>query len=474
MSAGPESGAARPSRRELLRGAVLAGLCPPALSACVGNPGPAPRAPASGATSAANPLGLVEDGPLEVWIFDGGLGDGYARTIHEPLVASRFPRLGIRHNATKEIAKTLQPRFAGGDPPEVVDNSGAGAMEFGALVQDGQLTDLTPLYDAPSWDDPAVTVRETVDPVAIELGSYDGRPYVMNYTNTVWGIWYSRSLFEAEGWQVPRTWARFLELCESIKRSGGIAPFTYAGRHPQYIYEAILTLAAKIGGRQVLRDIDNLEEGAWRAEPVRQAAAAFAEIGAKYLLQGTAGLDHVQTQTAQNRGRVAMLPCGSWLENEQRGSAPEGFGYAMFPLPDFGPSDAMPYGTLHAQPGEEYIVPAGSANPRAGLEYLRAMLSRQAAGRFTEAVSTLTVVKGASEGRVLGQGLRSASAALVAAGENVVSFLFRKWYSELHDEVAAVSGQLMNGGLTVEQWVDRAQRKADMLRADPSVRKFTR
>ncbi|MEV7908663.1 extracellular solute-binding protein, partial [Streptomyces anulatus] len=287
------------------------------------------------------------------------------------------------------------------------------------------------------------------------------------------GSWYSRRLFDAEGWRPPRTWAQFLDLCESVKRSG-IAPFTYAGTHPHYVYEAILTLAAKIGGREVLRDIDNLGEGAWRAEPVRQAAAAFAEIGAKYLLQGTAGLDHVQTQTAQNRGRVAMLPCGSWLENEQRGSAPDGFGYAMFPLPGFGPSDAMPYGTLHAQPGEEYIVPAGSANPGAGLEYLRAMLSRKAAGRFTEAVSTLTVVKGASEGHVLGQGLRSASAALAAAGGNVVSFLFRKWYAELHDEVAAASGQLMSGGLTADQWADRAQRKADALRADPSVRKFTR
>ncbi|WP_271222681.1 N-acetylglucosamine/diacetylchitobiose ABC transporter substrate-binding protein [Streptosporangium carneum] len=468
-------GAAGLSRRELLRGAVLAGLCPPALSACAGpwGRGGAPAAPVRGATSAANPLGLVEDGPLEVWIFDGGLGDGYARTIHEPLVAGRFPRLRIRHNATKEIAKALQPRFAGGDPPELVNNSGANAMEFGALVQDGRLTDLTPLYDAPSWDDPSVTVRETVDAAAIELGSYDGRPYVMNYATTVWGIWYSRALFEARGWRPPRTWAQFLALCETVGKSG-TAPFTYAGTHPQYICEAILTLAAKIGGREVLRRIDNLEEGAWLAEPVRQAAEAFAEIGAKHLLQGTAGLDHVQTQTAQNRGRVAMLPCGSWLENEQRGAAPAGFDYAMFPLPDFGPSDAMPYGTLHAQPGEEYIVPAGSANPRAGLEYMRAMLSRRAAGRFTEAVSTLTVVKGASEGHVRGPGLRSASTALAEAGEHVVSFLFRKWYAELHDEVAAVSGRLMNGGLTVGQWAERAQRRADAIRNDSSVRKFTR
>ncbi|GAA3165295.1 N-acetylglucosamine/diacetylchitobiose ABC transporter substrate-binding protein [Planomonospora alba] len=466
-----------PSRRELLRSAVLAGIALPVLSACAtpgGGDGGASAAPAPGATSAANPLGLAEDRPLEIWIFDGGFGDAYAREIHQPLLKSRYPKLEIKHNTTKEVAKTLQPRFAGGNPPEFINNSGANAMDFGALVQDGQLADLTPLYDAPSWDDPNVKVRDTIDPAAIELGVYDGTPYVLNYANTVWGIWYSAKLFEENGWQPPKTWQEFLALCETIKKSGKTAPFTYAGKHPFYIYEAILTLAAKIGGKEVLRNIDNLEDGAWKAEPVRQAAEAFAEIGAKYLLQGTAGLDHVQTQTAHNNGQVAMLPCGSWLENEQKDTTPADFGYALFPLPDFTSSDAMPYGTLHVQPGEEYVVSAKSANPRAGLEYMRAMLSKKAAGEFMEKVSTLTVVKGAGEGRTLSPGLKSASDALAAAGDNAVWFLFRKWYAELHDEVAAASGQLMNGKLTAEAWAERAQKKADSIKNDSSVKKFKR
>ncbi|AWS41338.1 N-acetylglucosamine/diacetylchitobiose ABC transporter substrate-binding protein [Streptosporangium sp. 'caverna'] len=465
------------SRRELLRSAVLAGIALPVLSSCaspVSNSGGASSAPAAGATSAANPLGFATDKPLEIWVFDGGFGDGYAKDIHEPLIKAKHPTLEIKHNATKEVAKTLQPRFAGGNPPEFINNSGANAMDFGALVQDGQLADLTPLYDAPSWDDPAVKVRDTIDPAAIAFGTYDGKPYVLNYANTVWGIWYSQKLFDDEGWQVPKTWAEFTALCETIKKAGKTAPFTYAGKHPFYIYEAILTLAAKIGGKDVLKNIDNLEDGAWKAEPVKQAATAFAELGAKYLLQGTAGLDHIQTQTAQNKGEVAMLPCGSWLENEQKDSTPADFGYAVFPLPDFGPSDALPYGTMHIQPGEEYVVPAKSANPRAGLEYMRAMLSKEGAGKFMELVSTLTVVKGAGEGQTLKPGLKSASTALTAAGDNAVWFLFRKWYVDMHDEVAAASGQLMSGKLTVDEWTDRAQKKADSIKSDSSVKKFTR
>ncbi|MFC7386003.1 N-acetylglucosamine/diacetylchitobiose ABC transporter substrate-binding protein [Sphaerisporangium rhizosphaerae] len=469
------------TRRELLRSAALAGLLIPAagtLSACAtpaGGGGPSSSAPqATGPTSAANPLGLAEDKPFEVVIFDGGYGDAYARTIHEPLFKTKHPKVEIKHTATKEIAKTLQPRFAGGNPPEFVNNSGDNSMDFGALAQDGQLQDLSPLLDAPSWDDPNVKVRDTILPSAIELGTYDGKYCVLEYANTVWGIWYSKKLFDDNGWQVPKTWEEFTALCEQIKKSGKCAPFTYAGKHPFYIYETILTLAAKIGGVEVLKNIDNLADGAWKAEPVAKAAGAFAEIGAKYLLQGTEGLDHIQTQTAHNKYQVAMLPCGSWLENEQKDSTPADFHYAMFPLPSFSGSDALPYGTVHSRPGEEYFVAARSANPRAGMEYMRAMLSKEGAGRFSELLSTLTVVKGASQGRKLTPGLEAAATALQNAGANTTYFRFRQWYQPLHDEVAAATGQLMAGRLKVGEWADRCQKKADEIKGDSSVKKFTR
>ncbi|GGL05760.1 carbohydrate ABC transporter, N-acetylglucosamine/diacetylchitobiose-binding protein [Sphaerisporangium melleum] len=467
------------TRRELLRSAALAGLLLPAagaLSACAtpagGGPSSAPMA--TGPTSAANPLGIPADKPFEVVIFDGGYGDAYARQIHEPLFTGRHPGVQIKHTATKEIAKTLQPRFAGGDPPEFVNNSGDNSMDFGALAQDGQLQDLGELLDAPSWDDPAVKVRDTILPAAIELGTYDGTYCVLEYASTVWGIWYSQKLFDDNGWQVPKTWDEFTALCETIKKSGRCAPFTYAGKHPFYIYETILTLAAKIGGVDVLKNIDNLAEGAWKAGPLTQAAEAFAEIGAKYLLQGTQGLDHIQTQTVHNKYQVAMLPCGSWLENEQKDSTPDGFGYAMFPLPSFSGSDALPYGTVHSRPGEEYFVAARSANPRAAMEYMRAMLSKEGAGRFSETLSTLTVVKGAAEGRTLTPGLRAAATALKNAGTNTTYFRFRQWYQPLHDEVAAATGQLMAGRLKPGEWADRCQKKADEIRNDSSVKKFTR
>ncbi|MEU8103408.1 N-acetylglucosamine/diacetylchitobiose ABC transporter substrate-binding protein [Nonomuraea muscovyensis] len=467
-------GPSRLSRRELLRGAALMPVAG-ALAACAT---PASKAPAQSAapvaTSAANPFGVAADRPLEVWIFDGGFGDAYAKDIHQPLFKVKYPKVEVKHNSTKEITKVLQPRFAGGNPPDVIDNSGAGAMDMGALAQDGQLQDLGPLLDAPSWDDPNTKVRDTLDPAVIDFGTYDGTFHVLGYVNYIHGIWYSQKVFRDNGWQVPKTWDEFVKLCETIKKSGKMAPFTYAGKHPQYLYEPLMTMAAKIGGKEVLVNLDNLEDGAWTAEPMRQSATAWAEIGAKYLMEGTAGLDHVQTQTAQNKYKVAMLPSGSWLENEQKTTTPADFEYGMFPIPDFTSSDKLPYGTLHSRPGETFLVPAKAANPQGGTEYLRAMLSKKAAGDFSELVRTVSVVKGAGEGRPLSPGAKSATAALAAAGDNTVYFRWRNWYAQLHDEAVAATGELMSGGLTPEKYLERLQKKADEIKGDSSIKKYRR
>ncbi|MGP3920170.1 N-acetylglucosamine/diacetylchitobiose ABC transporter substrate-binding protein [Nonomuraea sp. 10N515B] len=463
------------SRRELLRGAALVPVAG-ALAACA-TPASQPTATASSApaaTSAANPFGVAADKPLEVWIFDGGFGQDYAKNIHQPLFKTKYPNVEIKHNATKEITKVLQPRFAGGNPPDVIDNSGANAMDFGALAQDGQLQDLTPLLDAPSWDDPNVKIRDTLDQAVVEIGTYDGKFSVLGYVNYIFGIWYSQKVFRDNGWEVPKTWDEFLALNDTIKKSGKMAPFTYAGKFPQYLYEPLLTMAAKIGGNEVLVNIDNLEDGAWTSEPMKTSATAWAEIGAKYLMEGTAGLDHVQTQTAQNKYKVAMLPSGSWLENEQKTTTPADFEYGMFPIPDFTSSDKLPYGTLHTSPGENFIVPSKSANPQGGMEYLRAMLSKKAAGEFSEMVKTVSVVKGAGEGRQLSPGASSASKAVTDAGSNTVTYRWQTWYAQLKDEAIAATGQLMTGGLKPEAYLERLQKKADEIKNDSSIKKYKR
>lgn len=93
----------------------------------------------------------------------------------------------------------------------------------------------------------------------------------MNYVYTVWGIWYSSSLFEQKGWEYPKTWDDMMTLCAKIKKTT-MAPWTFQGKYPSYILNPILSSAAKMGGLDVLKNIDNLEPGAWSQDRSRSSA----------------------------------------------------------------------------------------------------------------------------------------------------------------------------------------------------------
>ncbi|MGH3741510.1 MAG: N-acetylglucosamine/diacetylchitobiose ABC transporter substrate-binding protein, partial [Micromonosporaceae bacterium] len=324
------------TRRSVLRRAAVAGLAAGplggVLAGCATAGGGSEEAE-RGEKSAKNPLGVPDDKQLEVVIFDGGFTDKYATDIHEPLYKKAFPKAKIKHTGTEEIAKTLQSRFASKNPPDVVNNSGANQLNPGKLASEDALFDLTELFDAPSVDDPKVKVRDTLIPGTIEVGEFGGKPHQLNYAYTVFGIWYSKSLFEKRGWEFPKTWDEMISLCKEIKKSG-MAPWTYQGKHPRYMNWPLLSMATKLAGDDILVAIDNLEPGAWGHEAIVESATRLYELKKQgFILKGTEGMDHVQAQTAWCKGDAAFVPCGSWLENEQKDVTPEGFEMAVAPDP---------------------------------------------------------------------------------------------------------------------------------------------
>lgn len=468
------------TRRALLQRAAAAGLlATPAaglLSACVGGGGDDDESNQDTGTekSAENPLGVDAKAPLEIVIFNGGYGEKYATDIHEPLYKKKYPEAQIKHSATQQISATLQPRFASGSPPDFVNNSGTNFLDFGALIGDGQLQDLTELFDAPSVDDPNKKVRDTLIAGTVDSGVFNGKPYVLNYVFTVYGLWYSDKLFKDKGWTAPTTWSDFTSLLDTIKKAG-IIPYAYAGKNaPYYQYRVILTTAAKIGGPDVLKNIDNLADGAWTADPVRQAAEMWAEIGAKYMDKSHEGLIHTEVQLQQNQGKVAFFPSGSWLENEQAKSTPPGFNYAVMPEPSATASDALPAKALFATAGEPYFVSAKGKNPRGAMEYMRLMLSMEGAKGFVNLNKSLTAVVGSAEGAELSPGLKSANDVLNAAGSDVFAYRFPDWYKELDTELRTATNALMFGRESAAQFTARMQKKADAIKADSSVTKFSR
>jgi N-acetylglucosamine transport system substrate-binding protein len=461
------------TRRTLFKTAAVGAVATSALAGCAMGGG-SKTEDAKGDANATNPLGVKDDAPLEVVIFNGGFGEDYAKA-HEALYKEKYPKAEIKHSSTQEISKTLQPRFVDGSPPDVIDNSGSGQIDFNGLVSQNAIADLQPLLDAPSIDDPKVKVRDTLVNGVLPVGTYDGKTMVLNYAYTVYGIWYSEKLFTERGWQYPKTWDEMISLCRTIK-AAGMSPWTYQGKHPRYMSWLILSAAAKLGGTDVLLAIDNLEPNAWKHEAVKTAVEAYRQLVVeKFILPGSEGLDHIQSQTEWCKGKAAFISCGSWLENEQKSVTPPDFKMAVGPTPSLSTSDKLPFTAVRGTGSEPFIVPTKAKNVRGGMEYLRIMLSKKAAADFSQKVSSLTAVKGASDGINLTPGLASAVKVLGASGDKTFNYVYNSFYRKLERYlVDAACGDLFTGRISAEEWCNRCQQSADEIAKDDTIKKYKR
>ncbi|MEU5874537.1 N-acetylglucosamine/diacetylchitobiose ABC transporter substrate-binding protein [Glycomyces sp. NPDC047369] len=452
------------NRRNLL-GATAAGLAASSLGACATSGSDDDAEEVTVGDDAENPFGVDGSAPLDVVIFDGGFGNEYA-VAHQAIYNEAFPDAEITHLATQAIAETQQPRFAEGKPADVLDNSGAQQIPMDSLVSDGELAELTPLLDAPSYDDPAVTVRDTLRDGVLTSGTFNGEVYALNYVFSAWTVWYDAKLFRDQGWTPPTTWEEMLALCPTIKEAG-IAPWTYAGQHPVYLYDLLLILAGRHGGVEVVKAIDELEPDAWRNESVVKAAEALAALYTEgYILEGTPGIDHIQSQTAFNERRAAFIPCGSWLPNEQASIAPADFEYMPMGVPPF--EGSVQPGLISAGGDEPFVVPKNAANLAGAYEYLRIMLSKEGAQIFGDTVQAATIVKGVE----LDNPAAKATDALVSNPDDLFQPQFRFWYTKMNEEVRPALGSLLSGESTAAEFIDRMQTVADETAADDTIDKF--
>src|SRR5690606_8525812 len=109
------------------------------------------------AQDAANPFGLADGSTVDAVIFNGGHGIDYAEFAAN-LMQQNHPNVTVKVSPSTQIAQELQPRFLGGNPPDLIDNSGAQSIGFSAIID--QLEDMNSVLDAPSLE--GVTIRDTL------------------------------------------------------------------------------------------------------------------------------------------------------------------------------------------------------------------------------------------------------------------------------------------------------------------------
>lgn len=389
----PARSAPHPSSRRSFLG-LAAALGTAGLSACAtgGAHGGADSESSGAPTSQDNPFG-VDGGEFSAFVFDGGDGVKHLDFTQE-LFEEKRPEVTTKIVRAEDLS-TLQPQFVNQTPPDLFQNSGAGSLDVNSLATNQQLASLDDLMAAPSWDDPSITVEESLNPGVREAGTVGDQLVGLNTTQYAWAIWHDAALFADKGWEMPRTWDELMALSATIK-ADGIYPWAFTGMHANYFEQGVFQpLVAKIGGQEVWRNVDNLEDGAWQQDAIREAAEAVLQLRTdELILPGVAQMTHIQSQTSWLNHEAAFIPVGAWLENEMKSAIPEGFELTATALP--APEESLADLTPN-NPGGGWYVPADASNRPAAFEFLRALLSRESAQNSAELTNAVTMVKGAHD-----------------------------------------------------------------------------
>ena len=458
------------SRRQMIQRAAVLGISASALTVAF-----AQKAQEAVAQGDDNPLGVDPEAPLDVVIFKGGYGDEYAINVNDNLYGELYPNAEITYAGTQRLQEQYQARVVDGNPPDVMDNSGAGNFNTTSLYNDGQLADLTDLMEAPAYGQEGVTFADSLTPGSQRDGVFDGSQYVLKYVMSVYGLWYDQAKFDEKGWEYPQTWDDMLALCQTIVDDGEMAPWTYQGQYPYYIRAVFDQLVFKSGGWDAQLKLDNITEDAWTQPVVKEALDAIRALYDNgYILEGTEGLSHTESQTFWLQGEAAFIPCGAWLENEMADVLAElpDFQMTVSPVPSLTAEDALPFEAIQASAGEDFIVFSQGNNVQGGKEYLRLLFSQEGARFFSEATKSLTVVEGSAEGLELGTAFQSVQDAIANAGEHTFVAQWASFYADMDETAQTLFSELMTGQISSDELIEQMQALADEIREDDSIPKY--
>ncbi|MQY16825.1 hypothetical protein SRB5_70280 [Streptomyces sp. RB5] len=456
-------------RRMFLRGAIATAAMASMAAACSSpssdeNEKSGPK----GKTSDKNPFGVAKNSKVEACIFDGGYGTDYVDFANK-VIGAQVAGVKVEVKPVVDIAPELQPRFVGGNPPDLIDNSGEDQIGFLGILD--QLETLDDVLEANNYE--GQKIADTIYAGVKTPGTFNGKFVGLNYVMTVYGVWYSKTLFDANGWTAPKTWEEALELGRQAKKKGKYL-FVHGKEAATYYQTLLIDSAIKEGGDEVRIALEKLEPDSW-SHPAIQGVLKIMEtmVKEKMFVPGGSGTQFQKAQASWSNDQKALLyPTGGWIENEMKDATKADFQMTGIPEMTLTASPKMPYEAVHAAAGEPFIVPKAAKNAAGGKEVLRAMLSKEAASNFSKTKLAPTIVKGTVPEDGYGStALVSQSKMLADAGDNIFDWKFVGAYGINTDMLVPwnsfLSGDLDAAGLTKE-----LQKISDKIAKDDSIEKF--
>jgi alpha-glucoside transport system substrate-binding protein len=118
----------------------------------------------------------------------------------------------VQYTGTRDVPAILTTRVTGGNPPDLADIPSPGILTN--YASQGKLVDLSTVLDMSTFNSQYAKTWA-------DLGSYNGSLYGLFMKAAVKGlIWYDPKVFQANGYQIPKTWDDLMALSQKIAASG--------------------------------------------------------------------------------------------------------------------------------------------------------------------------------------------------------------------------------------------------------------
>ena len=373
---------------------------------------------------------------------------------------------------TPKAHETFQPMLVAGNPPDIV------MVQFGffnhfAAIQAGAFQVIDDLLDVPVKGSDK-TVGEIANPDIVNAVMVDGHHYLLSSNMNVGGMYYNKAMFDEHGWEVPQTWDQFTALCDEIKATTDIAPIAFPGMYPYYFdcffFPQVLALG---NGTETLKDLNNLVEGFWTSEPAMEAAKRVEYMRDNgYFLENMIGLSHTETQMEFINGNVAMLCCGSWLENEMAGNWPDDFDLHFMVTPSVTNEDDEKFVQLS---GHLVCFPTDAKNKEWNEEFVANYYSEESAVRVAKECGVVITPAYVAENEEIKSSLPdSVVETFTLTNENTGYYLLAtKWYGEWNTEYQSLMDQLVDGQISAEEFCQTMEANAEAVRQNPDVVKYS-
>lgn len=401
---------------------------------------------------------------LKIATLESGYGDKMWPEIIEEYKKVN-PNVKIELTQSKDIESSLPGQFQAENYPDVIMlgiGRKAGITEN--FVKEKELADLTPILEMKVPGEEKAVKDKLVEGFTgntITNPYSDGKVYLMPMFYSPTGLFYNKTLFEKNGWQVPKTWDEMFALGDKAKEKK-IALLTYPTTG--YLDSFLPPILAGRGGEQFFNDVMNYKQGIWTSPEMNDIFKTLGKL-AKYV-EPTTVANATDEGFKKNQqlvldDKALFMPNGSWIVGEMAATTPKDFKWGMTAYPSF-TKDGAQYAWSFF---EQIWVPKAAKNIEEAQKFIAFLYSDKAAEIFVkynavQPINSYPYDKLSEENKVFYDVYKNGAKALVggyATTKPVEGIDFR---GTLYDSFNSV----VNGTKTPEEWQKEVNEMMEKLR----------